>query len=227
MSVINIVAVIAGCLLVVGLVGCLRAVRNAASTNNEVAKRAQVWGSLFAGILTGAGVTVGVLVLQQWMADANASSVWRASVQSAASIPGFTEAYPLAGLVLSGKDLRDAYLPQAHLEGLRMEDTILRGAQLHGAQLQDADLRGADLSTADLTGANLSGAKLQGARFDRASVEHAASFADAQANAATCWPSGFLGRSISKGIKAKPYDDGQGHKVTIPGHEYPNCLQRS
>ena len=70
MSTIRVVEGIAAFLLIVGLVGCLTAVRNAGSKKDDVAKRAQVWGSLFAGILTGAGVTVGVLVLQQWMADA-------------------------------------------------------------------------------------------------------------------------------------------------------------
>ena len=224
MSAIDVVEAIAVVLLVGGLVGCLIAVRNASSKTEKVAKRAQVWGSLFAGILTGAGVTVGVVVLQQWLTDQNAAAVWRANVQTAASIPGLTAAYPLTGLVLSGKDLHDAYLQGAHLEGLEMRDTDLKGANLQGAHLQGADLVGADLSTAQLGGANLSGAKLQAANFGRASVEHVASFAGAQADATTCWPAGFLELPIARGIIAKPYDNGQGQRVTIPGHEYPHCL---
>lgn len=223
---ILVVAIIAFILFAVGAGGFWRANRKAGSGNpNEVAQ-AQVSGSLYAGILTGAFVAVGVLVLQQWMTNANAAAVWRANVQTAASIPGFTDTYPLKGLVLSGKDLHDASLRKARLERVRMQDTNLKGAQLQGAQLQGADLIGADLSTAELRGANLSDAKLQGARFDFASVEQAASFAGAQANAATCWPSGFLTPRIAREIKTMPYDNGQGLKIKIPGHQYPHCLKR-
>lgn len=213
-------------LLAVGLVGCLRAIWKAGSTDTHVVNRAQAWGSLCAGVLTGAGVTLGVLVLQQWLTDANANAVWRANVQTAASIPGFTPAgHPLHGLVLSGKDLHDADLRGARLQGLQMEDTNLVGAKLEGARLQRADLIGAKLQTAELGHANLSGAYLQDARFDFASVENVRSFAGAQANAGTCWPAGFLELPVAREIKAEPYDNGQGGKITIPGHEYPHCLK--
>lgn len=130
----------------------------------------------------------------------------------------------MTGVVLSGKDLHDAYLQGAPLEGIKMQDTLLKGAQLQGADLQDADLIGADLSTANLANANLRGTELQGARFDRASVEQVTSFAGAQANAATRWPAGFLELPIARGIKPEPYDNGNGQIVTIRGHEWPNCL---
>ena len=132
-AVVKLIAIV---LLAVGFAGCLIAFWWAGNKDS----RAQVLGSLSAGLFTGAGVAVGVLVLQQWMTDANAATLWRTSVQTAASIPGLTEAYSLKGLVLSGKDLHDAYLQKAHLEGLLMEDTNLKGAQLQGAYLQGADL---------------------------------------------------------------------------------------
>jgi hypothetical protein len=209
-------------LLAVGLVGSLIAIRRAGSTDTPVASRAQAWGSLCAGVLIGAGVTVGVLVLQQWLADANAAAAWRANVQTAASIPGLTPVHSLQGLVLSGKDLHDAELKRANLQRLHMRDTNLTGANLQGADLRHADLIGANLKTAELRNANLSGAHLEAARFDFASVEHARSFAGAHANALTCWPDGFLALPIARGIKAEPWDNGNGDKITNRGH-YPPC----
>lgn len=209
-------------LLGFGLAGCVVAVTRADSHDS----RTQIWASLSVGVMTGAAVTLGVLVVQQWLVDANAAALWRANVQAAASIPGFTPAgHSLRGLVFSGKDLHDAELYKAHLEGLKLRDTNLLGADLRGAHLQSANLIGADLRTADLTGAHLQGANLKAARFDFASVEHAASFAGAYADEATCWPAGFLDLPIAREIIAMPYDNGKGHKTTLPGREYPNCLK--
>ena len=228
MHVADVAKLIAIVFLAGGLAGCVISIWWAGNGEEKKRSRAQVLGSISAGLFTGAGVAVGVLLLQQWMTDANAAAVWRANVQTAASIPGLTEAYSLKGLVLSGKDLHDAYLQKAHLEGLLMEDTNLKGAQLQGAYLQGADLIGADLSTAELANANLSGAKLQAADFGLASsVEQLASLAGAQASAKTCWPYGFLESPIAREITAEPSNDGQGHTVTIPGHEYPHCLPRT
>jgi hypothetical protein len=208
-------------LLGLGLVGCVVAIMRTGSRDS----RAQIWASLCVGVITGAAVTLGVLVVQQWLAEASAAALWRANMQAAPSLPGFTPAgHSLRGLVFSGKDLHDAELYKAHLEGLKLRDTNLLGADLRGAYLQRANLIGADLRTAELDGAHLQGANLQAARLDFASVEHAASFAGAHADAATCWPAGFLELSIARGIIAVPYDNGQGQKITIPGRESPHCL---
>jgi hypothetical protein len=213
-------------LVAVGLVGSLIAIRRAGRTDTPpVASRAQAWGSLCAGVLIGAGVTVGVLVLQQWLADANAAAAWRTSVQTAASMPGLTPVHSLQGLVLSGKDLHDAELKGANLQGLQMRDTNLKGANLQGADLRHANLIGANLSTAELGNANLSGAHLEAARFDSASVEHVRSFAGAHADALTCWPDGFLALPIASKIKAEPYDNGHGDEITIRGNEPPDCIK--
>lgn len=187
--------------------------------------RAQLLGTLATGILTGALVTVVVVLLQQQLAALSENAVWRANVATAADIPGFTPAgHSLLGLNLSGKQLPDANLRGANLTGVQLRDTNLSGAILRDANLHDAVMYSADLSTADLTGANLSGARLQGVRFDRAVLKHIKSFTGAVANAATCWPHGFLELPIAKEIKAVPYYNRQWHAELSRGHEYPGCL---
>ena len=215
-------------LLALGLVGCVIAARRAGNNDPHVAGRAQVWGSLCAGILTGAGVTVGVLVLQQWMADANANALWRANVQTAASIPGFTVGnHTLQGLNLSGKQLQDASLRGAKLTGVEFRDTNLTGADLRNADFHGDVLYSANLSNTDLTGADLSGAHLQGAVFVHADIYSVKSLRDATANAATCWPAGFFHFPKAKQVKAAVYHDAKGNVIVSRGHEYPHCLRAS
>jgi Pentapeptide repeats (8 copies) len=212
-------------LLAVGLVGCIIAAQRAGN-NNPQAGRAQVWGALFAGILTGAGVTVGVLVLQQWLADANANALWRANVQTAASIPGFTaDNHTLQGLNLSGKQLQDAELRGANLKRVELRDTNLTGADLEYAHFNGDVMYSANLSNTNLTGADLSGAQLQGAQFKHADIYSVKSLRGAIANAATCWPSGFFKFPKAKQVKATDYHDALGNVIVSRGHEYPNCLK--
>lgn len=52
--------------------------------HDEHKDRAQVWGALAAGLLTGAAVAFGVVVLQQWQANSSADALSRASVETAA-----------------------------------------------------------------------------------------------------------------------------------------------
>src|SRR5690242_18271899 len=93
-------------LLLLGLVVVAVALGLAISTSEKRANIAQVLGGLSSGLLTGAAVTVGVVVLQQWLADSSAEIVWRTSVETASDIPGFSPGHhSLRGLNLSGKQL--------------------------------------------------------------------------------------------------------------------------
>jgi uncharacterized protein YjbI with pentapeptide repeats len=220
--------VLTAILSLIGLLLLVIAFQRAGSSNAKVVNRAQLLGGLSSGLLTGAVVTVGVLLLQQHLADLSANTTWRTSVATAADIPGFTPAgYSLQGLDLSGKQLLDANLSGANLTGVQLRDTNLAGADLRGADLHGVVMYSADLSTADLTGADLSDAQLQGVDFDHAAVEHAKSFVGAVANAATCWPQGFLELPIANEIRAVPVYDAQGNIEISRGHEYPRCLKIS
>ncbi len=192
--------------------------------NTTAVNQAQLLGQLSVGVLTGAVVTVGVLLLQLWLQAYPEDAVWRANVATAVEIPGFDPAgYSLRGLDLSGKQLPDADLRGTDLTGVQLRDTNLTGADLTDANLHDDVIYSANLSTANLTGADLSGAQLQGVRFDDAQVEHAKSFVGAVANAATCWPPGFLELPIAKEITAVRFWNGQKY-TTSRGQEYPRCL---
>jgi uncharacterized protein YjbI with pentapeptide repeats len=203
---------------------------NTARTNTARTNRAGLLGSLAAGILTGAFATVAVLLLQQWLSASSADTVWRANVETAADIPGFTPGnHSLQGLNLSGKQLEDADLNGADLMGVDLNDTDLRSAYFDNANLQGVNMIGANLATAELPGANLSGAQLQAARFDYAYVWDT-TFAEfkngkwirATANAETCWPGGFL-----ESPKAKQIMPGFDHNYPSlglsRGFEQPHC----
>ena len=220
-------AVIPVILLIVGLVLWVLAWRQA---NGAHANRAQLLGSLAAGVLTGAFATVAVLLLQQWLSVSSADTVWRANVETAADIPGFTPGnHSLQGLNLSGKQLEDANLYKAVLTGVDLNDTDLRGAYFGKANLQGVNMIGANLATAELPGANLSGAQLQAARFDDANI-WSAKFAEkdkngkwirAIASGSTCWPKGFLESSKAKQIML---GRDRHYPQLSRGFESPHCL---
>jgi uncharacterized protein YjbI with pentapeptide repeats len=226
-------AVIPAILLVLGVVLWGKAWRYAggstAQANPAQANRAQLLGSLAAGVLTGAFATAAVLLLQQWLSVSSAETVWRANVGTASDIPGFTPGnYSLQGLNLSGKQLEDADLYKAVLTKVDLNDTDLRGAYFKNANLQGDNMIGANLATAELPGANLSGAQLQAVRFDDASI-WSATFAEfkngkwirAIASGSTCWPRGFLETRMAKQIE-------MGRDRQYPwlsrGFEQPHCL---
>ncbi len=195
------------------------------------------WAGLGSGLLTGAIVSVGLLIFQIQLTRDSEEPTWRANVQAADSIPGFSiptflshKGYrPINNINFSGKDLHDANLNGVHLEGVEMRDTNLRGATLVGTHLEGADLVAANLEGADLKGAYLTNARLQGANFRTADIEHAASFAGAVASDKTCWTQAFLvspdTKSLSEGIVANP-----GQTKVAPqfqrGRMDPNCLPR-
>jgi hypothetical protein len=182
----------------------------------------QMLGGLATGIWTGAAFAVALLLLQQWLIVSPADSVWRASVATAAEIPGFTAAgHNLRGIDLSGKRLQDAELKGADLSGARLRDTDLTNADLRDANLHNAVMYSAKLTEANLRGADLSGAQLQGINFKRVQVWSVKTFAGAVANEATCWPHGFLKLAKALGLRA---GDLTGHLGTSVGRESPGCL---
>lgn len=188
--------------------------------------RAQVLGGLSGGILTGAFVTVGVLVLQQWLAASSENTLWRANVETAADIPGFNPGHhPMQGLDLSGKQLEDADLRGVHLEGVQFRDTDLAKALLGGAHLENDIMWFANLKDAELPGADLSGAQIQGVNFEHARIYDVKSLNGATADEYTCWPAGFFTWPISKEVKAGAYHDALGHVTWSKGREYPHCLK--
>ena len=200
-----------------------------AGIEGKWSNRGQVLGGLSAGVLTGAAVTVGVLVLQQWLADSSADLVWRTSVETASDIPGFSPGHhSLQGLNLSGKQLEDADLYKADLTGVDLNDTDLRGAYFGKANLQGVKMVGANLATAELPGANLSGAQLQAVRFDDAYIWRS-TFAEfkngkwirAIASGSTCWPKGFLETPMAKQIRM---GRDRNYRWLSRGFEQPHCL---
>jgi hypothetical protein len=179
--------------------------------------RAQVLGALGAGLLTGAAVAFGVVLLQKWDTNSSADAAWRANVDAAATIPGFSpDGHSLHGLNLSGKDLHDAELHGADLSGDRLRDTNLTGADLTDANLRGAVLTGAILKAANLSGADLSGAQIFDTQFEQADIKGVKSLAGAQANVTTCWPPGFLQSPIAKGIEPKSWSGLNGDEYYPP-----------
>ena len=208
-------------LIVLGLALWVVAMARAGSSEG----RAQVLGSLSGGVLTGAAVTVGVLLLQQWLAASSENALWRAGVETAADIPGFNPGqHPMQGLDLSGKQLEDADLSGVNVEGVQFRDTDLAKALLNGANLHDDVMWFANLQDAELPGADLSGAQIQGANFKHADIYSIKSLDGATADEYTCWPAGFFTWPIAKKVKAGEYHDALGHVTWSQGREYPHCL---
>ena len=218
-------------LLALGAGSLLLAFLHAGHDEVKKRERAQVWGALGAGLLTGAAVAIGVVALQNWATNSAADALWRASVETAADIPGFSPGnHSLRGLDLSGKQLRDANLRGADLRGVQLRDTDLSGADLTGADLQgdvmySAALYGAVLRNADLRGAKLQGVQFahqQDGQFKIADLRNA-KLAGAYANAQTCWPPRFFKLRVSREIIPVPWYGPNG-TITSPGNEFPHCI---
>ncbi|PID72010.1 MAG: hypothetical protein CSB34_04035 [Desulfobulbus propionicus] len=79
----------------------------------------------------------------------------------------------LAGVDLSGKNLKEADLERAVFRGAKLSGVNFREANLKGVDFENADLRDADFREADLYRANFYGADLNGARFEEALLDSA------------------------------------------------------
>lgn len=200
----------------------------AGNTRDKAASRAQVLGGLAGGVLTGAVVTLGMLLLQQWLEASSENAFWQASVGTAANIPGFTPgSHSMQGMNLSGKQLQDADLRGKNLTHVQLRDANLTGADLTGADFHGDIMFSANLSETVLKGADLSDAQIQGVQFVHADIYSIGSLKGAKANNATCWPHGFLKIAIAKGVKATEYHDALGNITKSRGREYPDCGKAS
>ncbi|MFF8382128.1 pentapeptide repeat-containing protein [Streptomyces kanasensis] len=182
---------------ILGAVGAIFAWRMALS-EPEREPRIEVLAGIGGGLVTGIAVGISALFLEQTLGEAQKYAAWRANIEIAAVIPGFTPGdRDVKGINFSGKVLHDADFTGADLRGVRFRDADLRGAifdnakmqgaELIGANLQDASLRGADLTRAELESANLTGAVVNAPET---------TFKDARVDKHTCWPAGVERKKV-------------------------------
>jgi hypothetical protein len=231
--------ILGGGLAALGLVVLLWAFYTAREGSTSAAnRRSSLWGSVGSGLFMGAAVSVGLQIVQVQLARDAEEPTWRANVQAASSIPGFSiphfddghEYRPINDINFSGKDLHNADLTGVNLTNVNMRDTNLRGAILTDADLTGANLIGANLENARLTRAHLANAKLQATNFRGAEIEFVADLNGAIANDKTCWTRAFLvtDELLPRTDGIRPAE-GQG---SVPpefqrGRMDPDCLPRS
>ncbi|MFI1170158.1 pentapeptide repeat-containing protein [Streptomyces melanogenes] len=152
--------------------------------------------------------------------ESQENATWRASVESAESIPGLTVAgHDIKGINFSGKSLHDADFTKADLRGARFQDADLTGADFTGADLRQANFIGANLQDASLVNANLSQASLHSANLSNAAVAGPkTSFSGTKMNARTCWPKGLTREQLDNllnGVIVERYVDSDGRVLTL------------
>jgi hypothetical protein len=205
--------------LLAGIELTRRAWAKAGKGDPQSAAQSAVLASLGAGLFTSLIVSSGLALLQNRLTEAGKESVWRANVETASKIAGFSPGkHSVRGLDFSGKELPSAQLQGVDLHGLGFRGTQLLGARLRNANLSRADLIAANLSSAELPGARLDGAHLQGTDFSNAGVEGAKSMRGSIVNKNTCWPTGFLKLRLARQLK--PEKPGQ---QDARGKESPRC----
>ncbi|WP_327711318.1 pentapeptide repeat-containing protein [Streptomyces sp. NBC_00464] len=186
--------------------------------------RVEVLSGIGGGLITGFAVGLSVLFLERGFVAAQERAAWRANVEIAESIPGFTPGKrSLEGMHFAGKRLKDADFRNLDLHGVSFRDTELLGARFDGANLRGADFTNADLETAIFGKADLSKALLLGSNLGRADMAHVKSVHEAQVNTNTCWPpSRFQGfRNLKMQTTPMPRNDDQGTPVKGWGTDGP------
>ncbi|QES52161.1 hypothetical protein DEJ50_04520 [Streptomyces venezuelae] len=172
--------------------------------------RIEVLAGIGGGLITGIAVGVSALFLEQSLGERQKYSAWRANVEIAESIPGFTPgSRDIQGINFSGKTLRNADFRGADLRKAQLRDTDLTGADLRGARLQRANLVGANFYQADLRGAHLEGADLHAANFTRATIydrdrDRDTDFTRSVVNKDTCWPVGTDVPKLTRQVVNEP-----------------------
>ncbi len=226
--------------LVLLVLGCLLAVRawRMAVKEPESEPRIEVLSGIGGGLVCGIAVGLSAIFMAESMRVSEEYATWRASVESAANIPGFTVAgRDIKGINFSGKSLHDADFTKAHLRGAKFRDTDLTGADFTGADMREANLIGANLQDASLIDADLRKAFLHSANFTHAIVAGPhTSFSGAMVNARTCWPKGLAPAELNdllSGVVVQNYaDDESGLTLTreddkkdhvIGGQQAPRC----
>ncbi|MEV7521686.1 pentapeptide repeat-containing protein [Streptomyces sp. NPDC091371] len=201
-------------LILLGVLGAMGAVFAwwMAIKEPEREPKIEVLAGIGGGLITGIAVGVSALFLEQALSESQKYAAWRANVEIAESIPGFSPGdRDIAGINFSGKSLHNADLRGADLRGAQLRDTDLTGANLSEAKLQGAHLIGANFYEADLSGAKLDGAELHSANLTHALVNvEATTFHGAMVDSHTCWPEGVQQEKVDSTI---PNNEERGEKV--------------
>ncbi|MFF9062858.1 pentapeptide repeat-containing protein [Streptomyces sp. NPDC014882] len=181
----------------------------------DTESRIGVLSAIGGGLITGLAVGLAVLFLQASFEESQKYAAWRANVEAAESIPGFSPGKrDIHEINFSGKILRDADFTGVDLRGVKFRDAVLVGAVFDGANLQGAELIGADLEATSFRKADLREAKLQSADFTHAAINISAkSFADAEVNARTCWPKD-LSPDMLRTVEVKEFWNRDGRLIT-------------
>ncbi len=228
--------VLIGVLLALGSLGAAGAVFawKMAVREPESEPRIEVLAGIGGGLVTGIVIGLSALFLEQTIGESQKYATWRANIEIAQSIPGFTpDGRSIKGINFSGKDLHDADLRKTDLKDLRFRESDLRGANIKGVSLQGAELIGANLYEATLLGADLEGASLHSANLTHAELDGAGtSFQGTKVNAYTCWPKGMPTKMLAHVVVQKFWDEATG-KMLGPqedmqdgfkgGQQAPNC----
>ncbi|MGW6980686.1 pentapeptide repeat-containing protein [Streptomyces sp. NPDC054932] len=193
-----------GVLILLGILGAAGAAFAwwMATKEPEREPKIEVLAGIGGGLITGIAVGVSALFLEQELEESQKYAAWRANVEIAATIPGFSPGdRDIAGINFSGKSLHNADLTGVDLRNAQLRDTDLTGADLTDADLQGANLIGANFYQANLTGAHLDRAALQSANLTHAVIDsEGTNFHGASVDAHTCWPVGVVQEKIDSVI---------------------------
>ncbi|MFD7626064.1 pentapeptide repeat-containing protein [Streptomyces sp. NPDC059851] len=187
----------------------------------ESEPRIEVMAGIGGGLVCGIAVGLSALFLGESIRESQENAAWRASVESAHSIPGLTVAgHDIKGINFSGKSLHNADFTKADLRGARFQDADLTGASFKGADLREANLIGANLQDASLEDADLGRASLHSANLSHAIVTGPkTSLSGAKVNPRTCWPKALTREQLDEllnGVAVEKYvDEKSGRTLTV------------
>ncbi|MEW2586571.1 pentapeptide repeat-containing protein [Streptomyces virginiae] len=223
-------------LLALGSLGAVGAVFawKMAVREPESEPRIEVLAGIGGGLVTGIVIGLSALFLEQTIGESQKYAAWRANIEIAQSIPGFTpDGRSVKGINFSGKDLHDADLRKTDLKNLRFRESDLRGANISGVSLRGAELIGANLYEASLLDSDLAGASLHSANLTHAALAGAGtSFRGAKVNAYTCWPKGTPPKMLADVVVQEFWDEVTGKSLGPQedmqdgfkgGQQAPNC----
>ncbi|MER6618686.1 pentapeptide repeat-containing protein [Streptomyces xantholiticus] len=206
-----------GMLILFGILGAVGAIFawRMALREPEREPKIEVLAGIGGGLVTGIAIGVSALFLEVEIGESQKDAAWRANIEIAAVIPGFTPGdRDVKDINFSGKVLRDADFTGAELKGVRFRDADLRGAVFDNAKMQDAELIGANLEDSSLKGADLTGAKLESANLTGAIVNvPKTTFKNAHVDKYTCWPVGVDRKKVDA---ATIYKDNVERYVPVP-----------
>ncbi|MFJ4617560.1 pentapeptide repeat-containing protein [Streptomyces sp. NPDC088812] len=186
--------------------------------------RVEVLSGIGGGLITGFAVGLSVLFLERGFVAAQERAVWRANVEIAESIPGFTPGRrSLKGMHFTAKKLKGSDFSGLDLRGMSFRDAELLGADFDGADLRGADFTGANLETASFRRADLSDALLLSANLGRAEMRSVKAMNRTQANKLTCWPPKLFQErtDLEDQVRAMDWFDENGETVKSKGSEGP------